>query len=147
MDERDRLIEIVGEMQRDLLPSLIRTHDEDDLRLIHAVLLRVVAYGPASTVSGLAALLGRSRSRTSRLVDQLVDRGLVSRDEDGADRRVRRVSLTAEGRALIQRIDGMRADAQLQLWDRLEEDERATVFRAMELLATAAKRMKQEAEE
>ena len=147
MEERDRLIEIVGEMQRDLLPSLIRTHDEGDLRLIHAVLLRVVAYGPASTVSGLAALLGRSRSRTSRLVDQLVDRGLVSRDEDGADRRVRRVSLTAEGRALIQRIDGMRADAQLQLWDRLEEDERATVFRAMELLATAAKRMKQEAEE
>ncbi|GAA1093422.1 MarR family winged helix-turn-helix transcriptional regulator [Nocardiopsis composta] len=147
MEQRDRLIEIIGEMQRDLLPSLIRAHSEDDLRLVHAVLLRVIAHQPVSTVGEIAEALGRSRSRTSRLIDQLVNRGLVARGEDGADRRIRRVRLTEEGRALLRRIDGMRVDAQLRLWEHLDDDERATVFRAMELLAAAAKRMKQEAEE
>ncbi len=37
-------------------------------------------------------------------VDRLHSRGLVTRDEDPADRRVRVVSLTAEGRCLIGRV-------------------------------------------
>lgn len=57
---------------------------------------------------------------------------------------MRHVELTDAGRALMRRLDEMRADAQLRLWDHLGNDERAAVFRAMELLAAVAKRARQE---
>ena len=45
-----------------------------------------------------------SQPALSRLVDRLVDRGLVSRCEDPADARARRVSLTEAGRDLQRSI-------------------------------------------
>ena len=45
-----------------------------------------------------------SQPALSRLVDRLVDRGLVSRCEDPADARARRVSLTDAGRDLQRSI-------------------------------------------
>ena len=45
-----------------------------------------------------------SQPALSRLVDRLVERGLVSRCEDPSDARARRVSLTEAGRELQRRI-------------------------------------------
>jgi DNA-binding MarR family transcriptional regulator len=142
MDDRQRLIEIMGSVQRDLVPSLLRLHEEDDLQLLHAAILQVLDRGEEPTVKELAALIHRSVSRTSRIVDRLVRRGLVERREDEADRRARRLRLSAEGTARVARIRAARVDAQLQLWDHFTEEERATVMRAMELYVLAARRIR-----
>src|SRR5215212_4402159 len=42
----------------------------------------------------------------TRLVDRMVQQGLVRRDRDSADRRVVLVSITDEGLALLERLDG-----------------------------------------
>ena len=52
-------------------------------------------------VSDLAELFGASVPSMSRAVDGLVKAGLASRVEDPADRRVRRVEITAKGKDLV----------------------------------------------
>lgn len=140
-DDRERLLELFASMQGDMVPSVVRVFERDDLRLIHsAILLEVDRGDEPPTVNQLAERIGRSVSRTSRLVDQLAGRGLIQRDEDGSDRRVRRLRPTDEGRTLLHRVRRMRLDALAAIVDHLTDDERAQVIDAMELLARAARR-------
>ncbi|WUN35912.1 MarR family transcriptional regulator [Kitasatospora sp. NBC_00315] len=52
----------------------------------------------------LADLLGCDASNVTGIVDRLETRGLVRREADPADRRVKNVLLTAEGEAAVRRI-------------------------------------------
>ncbi|MEV0584560.1 MarR family transcriptional regulator [Nonomuraea sp. NPDC050310] len=131
-------------MQRDLMPSLMRMHESDDLRMLDSVLLQVLDRGEAPTVKELAATIGRSVSRTSRLVDGLVRRGLAERHEDPADRRARRIHLSDEGAAKLRRIREVRIAGQMALWDRCTEEEREIILRSMEIYAKAARRIRDE---
>lgn len=142
MNDRDHLASLMGGMQRDLMPSLVRMHEQDNLRLLDAVVLQVVDRAEQPTVKEIAVLIGRSTSRTSRIIDQLVRAGLVGRTEDDADRRIRRISLLEPGRALIGQMQTIRADAALTLFDALTPDEQETVMAGIELLATAARRVR-----
>ena len=55
-------------------------------------------------VSELAETLGVSLPSVSRAVDSLVRKGLATRVEDLADRRVRRVAITAKGKKLVETL-------------------------------------------
>jgi DNA-binding MarR family transcriptional regulator len=55
-------------------------------------------------IGGLASLTLRSKSAMTRLADRIEAAGLVRRDSSESDRRVTFVSLTDEGRALIERV-------------------------------------------
>jgi DNA-binding MarR family transcriptional regulator len=56
----------------------------------------------ALTVNELARKMYLSTSTITRVVDQLVKKGYVSRREDKEDRRIRLIKLTAAGEALYQ---------------------------------------------
>lgn len=80
-----------------------------------------------------------SRSRSSRVVDELVHRGLVERTPDPADRRVSFARLTPAGRQALRRT----APAYLASIDdhftrHLSAAERATIARALERIVVAA---------
>ncbi len=94
------------------------------------------------TIKRVTELLGRSISATSRLLDQLVVRGMISRREDERDRRTKRVAITEQGRALIMTLEQRRADAQIALMEYLSAEEQAEVTWAMVMLAEAGKRRK-----
>jgi DNA-binding MarR family transcriptional regulator len=146
MNSRDHIEQLLAAMQRDLLPSLLYVHEDDDLRLIDNVMLQVLDRGEEPTVKELAALIGRSDSRTSRIVDGLVRRGLVERYEDERDRRARRIRVSEQGTALLQRIHRLRLDAQMRLWEHFTEQEQQIVLQALELFAKAARRIRDEAD-
>ena len=92
------------------------------------------------TIKQVAEVLGRSVSTTSRMLDQLVERGLVSRREDERDRRAKLVASTGRGQTLIATLEQRRAESQMAVMDYLTAEERAAVARAMALLAEAGKR-------
>jgi DNA-binding MarR family transcriptional regulator len=94
------------------------------------------------TITQVAELLGRSVSVVSRLLDQLVVRGMVRRREDERDRRVKRVAITEQGRTLVATLEQQRANAQLAVMASLSPEEQAEVTRAMVLLAQASRRRK-----
>jgi MarR family 2-MHQ and catechol resistance regulon transcriptional repressor len=71
-------------------------------------------------------------------VDRLVKKGLVSRKGQAGDRRVRRVELTAKGRALIKRGFGEHAAAMENIIGVLSENERLTLLRLLKKLGKHA---------
>ena len=128
---------------RDGFLDAIRAMDDHELSVAQMATLMLLDAEGSSTVSDLANDLGRSLSATSRLLDQLVRRDLVSRQEDPRDRRVKRVALAEQGQALIGQVQRRRAEAQLSVMAVLSEAERVDVMRAMELLAEAATRRRE----
>lgn len=57
------------------------------------------------TVHQLATELGTSAPTASGLVDRLAAKGLLTRVEDTADRRVRHVHLTEDGQEMLSQLD------------------------------------------
>jgi len=84
--------------------------------------------------------LGRSTSVTSRMVDQMVARGWVDRTEDAADRRAKRLDITAAGQDFLRGFEDVRAQAQREVMSYLSPDERRIVTEGMSLLGKASQR-------
>jgi DNA-binding MarR family transcriptional regulator len=127
-------------VMRDGFLDAVRTMADHEISVAQLATLTLLDAEGSSTVGDLANDLGRSLSATSRLIDQLVQRGIVSRQEDERDRRVKRIALAPLGRELIGRVQRKRAEAQLAVMATLTESERTEVMRAMSLLAEAAAR-------
>ncbi|MDD7965654.1 MarR family winged helix-turn-helix transcriptional regulator [Actinomycetospora lemnae] len=144
MDEREHLATSFGDMRRAMIPAFLLdllavVDGGDELSMTQLATLYVLDGGEPVSLGALAERVGRSVSATSRLVDGLVRRGLVDRQEHPTDRRVRRVAIAKDGDALLRRLERTRADAQLKIMDRLDPADRALVARAMALLGDAAR--------
>src|SRR5690348_222725 len=139
---KDQLADDIGQFRRAMIPEfltgMLRRMGGDDPNLPQVATLYVLDVGATPTVGELAEKLGRSMSVTSRLVDHLVKRGWVDREEDPADRRAKRVRITDEGRAFLREFEGIRAQAQRDVMAYLTEDEQRHVSEAMALLGEAS---------
>jgi DNA-binding MarR family transcriptional regulator len=127
---------------RDFILDIMQTFEDFDYSLPQMATLLLLDEEGELTIKRVTELLGRSISATSRLLDQLVVRGMISRREDERDRRTKRVAITEQGRALIMTLEQRRADAQIAVMEYLSAEEQAEVTRAMVLLAEAGKRRK-----
>jgi MarR family transcriptional regulator, lower aerobic nicotinate degradation pathway regulator len=83
--------------------TLERRAGEHGISLIQTRLLGILR-DRKPTMNELAQLLGLDKSSTSGLVDRAERRDLVRRLPSQIDRRSVRVSLTAEGRTLVQTV-------------------------------------------
>lgn len=83
------------------------------------------------TVKELAERLGLSLPGTSRAVDALVERALLDRREDSADRRMKRLSATAAGRRALERVHEARLAGLEQFTATLPDDLRARLSDAL----------------
>ena len=83
------------------------------------------------SVKELSERLGLSLPATSRTVDGLLRRGLLSRHEDTEDRRIKRVRLTDDGRVVVQRIVTARLQGLEAFASTLSDDQRARLMAAL----------------
>ncbi len=101
------------------------------------VLQHLSASGPL-TVGEQAAHLGLRRNSVSELLQRLEAKGLVARIRDERDERRVLVWLTDSGRSVVARVGQVLApDLIAQVMATLSPEERATVVRGFELLASA----------
>ncbi|MEV0263991.1 MarR family winged helix-turn-helix transcriptional regulator [Streptomyces sp. NPDC050617] len=107
-------------MENQSLESVVRANHElfmrtsdrlaqplDELGLTHATAQALWAIDPAEPAPSMKALAGRLFCNAPNLnfvVNQLIDRGLVERGTDPADRRVRVAVLTPKGREIRERV-------------------------------------------
>ncbi len=91
------------------------------------------ADGEERSVKALAESLGLSLPAISRAVDGLFERGLVERDEDPLDRRMKRVRLTDRGRAVPATLNAARLSALQELVGSLGEEEASALEGALAL--------------
>jgi len=75
-----------------------------DVAPMEARVLGFFARHPGATAGELAEHSGRDKGQLARLIGGLRERGLLEATPDDADRRVVRLNLSAEGRALQQAL-------------------------------------------
>lgn len=92
------------------------------------------ADGEERSVKALAESLGVSLPAMSRAVDGLYERGFVRREEDAADRRMKRVGLTDAGRKVPQALNEARLSALQELMGSLADDEAQALQHALGLI-------------
>jgi DNA-binding MarR family transcriptional regulator len=144
--ETDRLkvIEQAIADSEELMQRLADNHApeflEIDITMPQAKVLYLVAASGTLHMADLVARLGVSLSTISGLVERLVDQGLAARHDDPADRRQVVVSLTLEGTRFIDRFRELNASQLRDLLAVMDDDEVASVRRALALLCAAAER-------
>ena len=85
----------------------------------------------------LAARVRLSPSRCSRVIDRMVDRGLVSREQCPNDRRAIRVSLTTQGAKLKRNLGDQMAACERKILAKLTADQIRDVVRCLNILLEA----------
>jgi DNA-binding MarR family transcriptional regulator len=86
------------------------------------------------TLKEAAELVPLSLPAASRTVDDLVRRGMVERNEDVEDRRMKRVRLTEAGRSVIRQLNAARLNGLEQFTQDLNDDERQMLAGALQQL-------------
>jgi DNA-binding MarR family transcriptional regulator len=95
-------------------------------------ILEFVAGGTLPTQAALAAHLGIDRTVLTYVLDDLVAEGVIERQADAADRRVRRLAATAAGRRRLATLDAQVTAAETSLLEALPEGDRATLRAVLE---------------
>lgn len=104
---------------------------ELDLRILSFSVLSMVADNPGITASELAALLQMERSNLVGLIDELEDRGLLSRRRQTSDRRRYALTATEKGVALSKKAFLAVDRAEKAILDVLDDEEQATLMRLL----------------
>ena len=113
-----------------IITGLARTLRDEEFTVAQIAALHLVDQEGTLRVNALAEALGLSASAGSRLVDGLVQRGLMTRAEDPQDRRARVIALSTAGRRFIERASVERVAV-------IEEATRSLPGRMTELMAAA----------
>ncbi|MFE1177473.1 MarR family winged helix-turn-helix transcriptional regulator [Streptomyces sp. NPDC058773] len=90
---------------------------------------------PIRTQAALAEAIGADKTRIIAVLDDLEARGLIVRQPDPGDRRVRLLSLTAEGRRLRDAAQTAIQEGEERLLARLPAADRAALLRALHTLS------------
>jgi DNA-binding MarR family transcriptional regulator len=122
-------------LNKSCTPDLFETLGSLELTLTQIKLLHHLEAAPQPLTLGAAAdCVLLSLAAASRTVDDLVRRGYVERHEDPADRRIKRVSLSNAGRAIILRLAAARLSALERFAETLTDEERAQLGSALRTL-------------
>src|SRR5215212_828364 len=144
-----RIIELEPQMLRVLGPAQARDWVDVDLTMSQLKMMFVLssAMGPGDASAGLrvgevARGLRVTLPTVTAVMDKLVERGLVRRDDDPLDRRQHVCRLTADGKALLHRLMAGRRAFTNALLEHLDEEELAAFLRGMQVLVSAAERLR-----
>lgn len=116
--------------------SLAGLADEITLPQYRALIV-LAGRGPVRPVD-LAGALASTSSTVTRLCDRLVDKGLISRERAGADRRAVELALTAAGRDLLDAVTAARRAEIAAILREVPASERRGIVTALRTFGEAA---------
>ncbi|MEU4623426.1 MarR family winged helix-turn-helix transcriptional regulator [Actinoplanes sp. NPDC023801] len=132
---RPDLAEMIGPLGRTLLAIEAPILQANGLAMwAYAVLLHL-GEQPVRTQNALADGIGADRTRIIKILDDLTARGLIRRWPDPADRRVRLLAITDEGRRLRDATRTAIQAAEEELLARLTPPEREAFLSALRKLS------------
>ena len=114
---------------------------ETGLSMAQLSTLMRLSHGGACGVSHLGDRLGVTAAAASKMIERLVQQGLLAREEDLADRRVRNVTITPAGTAIVQQAIAARQAWLADLTNLLQPEEQAISIDALTKLTEAGRRL------
>jgi len=105
-DPRSPMAQFLRLMSAQLLSSTARNLRNENMTLAELAALYLLDRDKALRINSLATALALSLPAASRVASTLVERGLVGREEDPADRRAKVLTLTPQGTELLNTLSG-----------------------------------------
>jgi DNA-binding MarR family transcriptional regulator len=131
---REALLDLTGVLNRPQPDAaLIALAGVDLDRALFPVLARVERRGPLA-IGELAELCGRDYTTVSRQVTKLEELGLVHRQVNAEDARIKEAVITRKGRQITAALDGAREKIMTSLladWDKQELTDLARLLRKL----------------
>jgi DNA-binding MarR family transcriptional regulator len=128
----EELISFMSRTMKTAQGEFFRLAEELDLSMTQLKMLFVLDNTERElTPSELAKLIGLSPAATGRAVDALTRAGIVSRREDEADRRVKRLALTPKGSDVLRRVNEARLEGLTRLFEPLDQAQRDALSAAL----------------
>lgn len=115
-------------------PRAQRALAEDDLRVVSFSCLSIIADNPGIVQSELAESLQMERSNLVVIMDDLEERGLITRKKVPTDRRRYALSATLRGRHLRDRAARKVKEAEDEVIGHLDDKDRALLLAVLERL-------------
>ena len=107
-EDKRQLVEEIASLSEGVYEHFMLAYAEAwskvDLTMLQFKVLAGVSLGDTVASPSLGRHFGISPSSLTRVVDQMVKRGLVRRLQDRSDRRVVRLQVTNEGRELVRAL-------------------------------------------
>jgi DNA-binding MarR family transcriptional regulator len=119
-----------------------RFMDESGLSSSHVNALMRLYHGSACGVSDIGDHMGITNAAASQMVDRLVQMGLLARAENPNDRRVKQLTITDQGRALVEQGVEARSRWMAELTNALTPEQQKEITSALVILTEAARKMK-----
>lgn len=110
---------------------------ELELNSVQYGALQAIGANPDIDQTSLSVMVDMDRTTAVKVLDRLVDRGLINRDVCPKDRRVRRMTITPEGKAFIKKHDGLAEATQQTLLAPLSADEQKQFMTMLRRLVEA----------
>lgn len=110
-----------------------------DLTLQQWVVLSALWQEDNLMVSDIAAYTGNAGPAASRIIDRMIERGLIGRRSDAADRRASRVFLTAKSERL-RHLQTFHEDINAILLRGLSEEESEALFAVLDRVRNNARK-------
>lgn len=107
----------------------------EDVTVAEWAVMRALYDQPPTPPSVLADRMGLTKGAISKLVDRLVAKGLIGREDNLQDRRAHLLSLTPEGKARIPVLAALADRNDAEFFGVLMPDEQKTLVRILRLLA------------
>lgn len=126
---------------RHTMHDLVQLKREVGLSMSQLSTLFMLFHAEECGVSDIGESLGVTNAAASQMVDRLVGLDYLTRSEDPQDRRVKVISLTEKGHALIQESYLRREKWLAQITTSLSTPEQESISEALTLLTEAAIRL------
>jgi MarR family transcriptional regulator, lower aerobic nicotinate degradation pathway regulator len=127
----------IRRLQQIAVAIFLQETDAHGVTPVQYAALQALANAPGIDQRTLAGTIGFDTSTIAGVVDRLELRGLLERTTTPEDRRVRRLALTATGRALLAELQPSMQRAQARMLAPLPAKERAEFMRMLRVLVTA----------
>ncbi len=107
---------------------------EHGLKVAEFRCLRIMENDTVYSVHDLAMSMKLSASRLTRIIDGLVENGLVKRIQSSEDRRYSNISLTAKGRGVVQMLADEYSEIHSEMLTYTNADNRREIIRGISLM-------------
>jgi DNA-binding MarR family transcriptional regulator len=134
-DDRADLAAMVVPLARGLVAAELPVLRAHALSMWAYVVLCALAEEPVRAQSTLAQAIGADKTRIIGVLDDLQERGLIRREPDPGDRRVRLLSLTPKGRRVRETAQAAIRQREERLLARLAPADRRGFLRGLQALS------------
>ena len=135
-----RILSLISELSRAIRCCQQEEAFCDNVTFTQFVILEAVGKTGTLRLSDLHGILVVEKSTTTRLVDPLVNRGLIVREKSQQDSRAVTLKLTDEGRMVLTNVWDCFAKALNAIEGELPEENRGDIYRAVRVFSQAVEK-------